>query len=105
MTLAEIPKPEGVIRLPSPKNNEKFARVLRVSLQVAEDQNLSQVVSIQHQGGGIAIVSRGRLKVCRKQRLTKFNSLSSISPRRYGAVGPTTQSTGQRTLNPGVRRI
>jgi hypothetical protein len=72
ITLADIPKPEGVIRLPNSKNNEKFARVLRVSLQVADDQNLSQVISIQHQGGGIAIASRDRLKMCHKQRLIQI---------------------------------
>lgn len=61
IALADIPTPEGVIRLASPKNDEEFARVLYASLRAADELKLTQVVAIQPQGGGIAIAIRDRL--------------------------------------------
>jgi L-threonylcarbamoyladenylate synthase len=62
IALANIPTPEGVIRLASPKNNEEFARVLYSSLRAADDKGLSEVIAIQPEGRGIAIAIRDRLK-------------------------------------------
>lgn len=61
IAFANVETPEGVIRLASPKNDEEFARVLYASLRDADLQNLSRVVVMQPQGGGIAIAIRDRL--------------------------------------------
>ena len=62
IALADVPTPEGVIRLASPKDDEEFARVLYSSLRAADEQSLTQVVVTQPQGDGIAIAIRDRLK-------------------------------------------
>jgi|694.fasta_scaffold97068_1 L-threonylcarbamoyladenylate synthase len=61
IALADIPTPEGVIRLASPKNSEEFARVLYASLRAADEKRLQKVVVKQPQGNGIAIAIRNRL--------------------------------------------
>ena len=61
IALAEIPTPEDVIRLASPKNTEEFARVLYASLRAADEKGLQKVVVTQPQGNGIAIAIRDRL--------------------------------------------
>jgi L-threonylcarbamoyladenylate synthase len=61
IALAEIPTPEGVIRLASPKSTEEFARVLYTSLRAADEKGLQKVVVTQPQGNGIAIAIRDRL--------------------------------------------
>jgi L-threonylcarbamoyladenylate synthase len=61
IALADIPTPEGVIRLASPKNNQEFARLLYASLRAADERRLAQVVIVLPQGGGIAIAIRDRL--------------------------------------------
>jgi L-threonylcarbamoyladenylate synthase len=61
IALAEIPTPEGVIRLASPKNAKEFARVLYASLRAADEEGLEKVVVRQPQGNGIAIAIRDRL--------------------------------------------
>jgi L-threonylcarbamoyladenylate synthase len=61
IALAEIPTPEDVIRLASPKNTEEFARVLYASLRAADEKGLQKVVVIQPQGNGIAVAIRDRL--------------------------------------------
>jgi L-threonylcarbamoyladenylate synthase len=61
IALADIPTPEGVIRLASPKNTEEFARVLYASLRAADEKGLKKVVVKQPQGNGIAIAIRDRL--------------------------------------------
>jgi L-threonylcarbamoyladenylate synthase len=62
IALADVPTPEGVIRLASPKDDEEFARVLYSSLRAADEQSLTHVVVTQPQGDGIAIAIRDRLK-------------------------------------------
>ena len=62
IALADIPTPEGVIRLASPKDDEEFARILYSSLRAADEQSLTHVVVTQPQGDGIAIAIRDRLK-------------------------------------------
>jgi L-threonylcarbamoyladenylate synthase len=61
IALAEIPTPENVIRLASPKNTEEFARVLYASLRAADEKGLQKVVVTQPQGNGIAIAIRDRV--------------------------------------------
>jgi L-threonylcarbamoyladenylate synthase len=61
IALEEIPTPEDVIRLASPKNTEEFARVLYASLRAADEKGLQEVVVTQPQGNGIAIAIRDRL--------------------------------------------
>jgi L-threonylcarbamoyladenylate synthase len=61
IALAELPTPEGVIRLARPKNNDEFAHVLYASLRAADDLGLTHVVVFQPQGAGIAIAIRDRL--------------------------------------------
>jgi L-threonylcarbamoyladenylate synthase len=61
IALADLPTPEGVIRLASPRNNEEFARVLYTSLRNADNQGLPQIVVMQPKGGGIAVAIRDRL--------------------------------------------
>ena len=61
IALADVPTPEDVIRLASPKNTEEFARVLYASLRAADEKGLKEVVVKQPQGNGIAIAIRDRL--------------------------------------------
>ena len=62
IAFADIPTPEGVIRLASPKDDEEFARILYSSLRAADENGLTHIVAIQPQGDGIAIAIRDRLK-------------------------------------------
>jgi L-threonylcarbamoyladenylate synthase len=62
IALADIPTPEGVVRLASPDNNEEFARILYGSLRAADESRLTHVVVFQPQGAGIAIAIRDRLR-------------------------------------------
>lgn len=61
IALADLPTPEGVIRLASPKNSEEFAHVLYSSLRAADEKGLLEVVVAQPQGNGMAIAVRDRL--------------------------------------------
>jgi L-threonylcarbamoyladenylate synthase len=61
IALADIPTPEGVVRLASPINDEEFARVLYASLRAADEKGLQKVVVTQPQGNGIAKAIRDRL--------------------------------------------
>ena len=62
IALADIPTPEGVVRLASPDNNEEFARILYGSLRAADESRLTHVVVFQPKGAGIAIAIRDRLR-------------------------------------------
>jgi L-threonylcarbamoyladenylate synthase len=59
---ADIPTPEGVIRLAAPQTNDEFARILYSSLRAADEQGIETVVVINPVGEGIAIAIRDRLK-------------------------------------------
>jgi L-threonylcarbamoyladenylate synthase len=59
---ANIPTPEGVIRLASPGSDEEFARILYSALRAADEQGLAEVVVMQPIGTGIAVAIRDRLK-------------------------------------------
>ncbi len=62
IALANVPTPEGVIRLASPKSDEEFARVLYASLRAADESGLTHVVVFQPHGAGIALAIRDRLR-------------------------------------------
>jgi L-threonylcarbamoyladenylate synthase len=68
IALAELPTPEGVIRLASPKDNEEFAHILYASLRTADEKGLQKVFVTQPQGNGIAIAIRDRLSRAAKGR-------------------------------------
>ena len=62
IALAEIPTPDGVIRLATPKNIEAFAHDLYAALRDADLKGLTRVVVHQPKGDGLAIAIRDRLK-------------------------------------------
>ena len=62
IAMADVPTPDGAVRLAAPKTHEDFARVLYAALRAADEQGLSTVVVTQPQGLGIAIAIRDRLK-------------------------------------------
>lgn len=62
IALAEIPSPDGVIRLATPNNIEAFAHDLYAALRDADLKGLTRVVVHQPKGDGLAIAIRDRLK-------------------------------------------
>ena len=62
IAMADVPTPDGAVRLAAPKTHEDFARVLYAALRAADEQGLSTVVVTQPQGLGIAVAIRDRLK-------------------------------------------
>ena len=62
IAMADIPTPDGVVRLAAPKAHDEFARVLYSALRAADDQKLQTVMVAQPQGAGIAVAIRDRLK-------------------------------------------
>ena len=62
IALAEIPTPNGVIRLASPKSDEAFAHDLYAALRDGDAKELNRIVVTQPKGEGIAIAIRDRLK-------------------------------------------
>ena len=57
----QIPTPEGVIRLASPRSVEGYARDLYAALRLADTKNLDVVVVLQPGGDGLAEAIRDRL--------------------------------------------
>lgn len=68
IALQEVPTPEGVIRLASPKSAEEFARVMYAALRDADTRKVAKVVVIEPLGEGIAIAIRDRLERASKGR-------------------------------------
>jgi L-threonylcarbamoyladenylate synthase len=62
IALADIPTPDGVIRLAEPKSDEAFAYLLYAALREGDAQKLKKIVVVQPLGGGISIAIRDRLK-------------------------------------------
>jgi L-threonylcarbamoyladenylate synthase len=62
IALADIPTPDGVIRLAEPKSAESFAHLLYAALRDGDTKELKRIVVAQPQGDGIAIAIRDRLK-------------------------------------------
>ena len=61
MAMSDITTPTGAIRLCSPKSIEEFSREMYQALRNADKQEISTVVVVQPQGGGLAIAIRDRL--------------------------------------------
>jgi L-threonylcarbamoyladenylate synthase len=61
IAMADVPSPDGVIRLAAPQTHEEFARVLYAALRAADEKGLATVVVQQPTGTGIAIAIRDRL--------------------------------------------
>jgi L-threonylcarbamoyladenylate synthase len=57
----QIPTPDGVIRLASPRTVEGYARGLYAALRLADTKNLDVVVVLQPGGDGLAEAIRDRL--------------------------------------------
>jgi len=57
----QIPTPDGVIRLSSPRTVEGYARDLYAALRLADTKNLDVVVVLQPGGDGLAEAIRDRL--------------------------------------------
>ena len=62
IALANIPTPNGVIRLASPKDDNAFAHDLYAALRKGDAKELNRIIVIQPQGEGISIAIRDRLK-------------------------------------------
>jgi L-threonylcarbamoyladenylate synthase len=58
----QIPTPDGVIRLASPRTIEGYARDLYAALRSADAQGLEVVVVLQPGGDGLAAAIRDRLQ-------------------------------------------
>lgn len=61
LAMANIPTPDGAIRLNSPKTIEEYARILYESLRLADQKKLSKIIVITPPGNGIAAAIRDRL--------------------------------------------
>jgi L-threonylcarbamoyladenylate synthase len=61
IALAEIPTPEGVIRLAEPKNVTEYARSLYSALREGDTKGLSTIVAVTPQGEGLAAAIRDRI--------------------------------------------
>ena len=68
IALAEIPTPQGAIRLASPYSVDEYARVFYTALRSGDSQGLSTIVVIQPSGDGLAIAIRDRLMRASKGR-------------------------------------
>ena len=68
IALSNLPTPNGVIRIASPKDNVEFAQILYESLRKADILELKEVVVTQPIGNGLAIGVRDRLKKASKGR-------------------------------------
>ena len=62
IAMADIPTPDGAIRLISPKTIEQYALKLYAALRSADHKGLSRVSIIQPEGDGLATGIRDRLK-------------------------------------------
>ena len=61
IALAEIPTPEGVIRLAEPKTVTEYARSLYSALREGDTKGLSTIVTVTPQGEGLAAAIRDRI--------------------------------------------
>ena len=61
IAMADVPSPDGVIRLAAPQTHDEFARVLYAALRAADEKGLATVLVQQPIGTGIAIAIRDRL--------------------------------------------
>jgi L-threonylcarbamoyladenylate synthase len=59
--MANIPTPNGVIRLASPKDISEYARVLYSSLRKADQLKIQKIIIIQPINSGLGEAIRDRL--------------------------------------------
>lgn len=62
LALAEIPTPNGAVRLAAPVNDEEYARVLYDALRQGDRLNLPTIYIVPPIGAGVAVAIRDRLK-------------------------------------------
>jgi L-threonylcarbamoyladenylate synthase len=62
IALADVPTPNGVIRLAAPTTDDSFAYLLYAALRDGDSRDLKRIVIAQPSGNGIAIAIRDRLK-------------------------------------------
>jgi len=61
LAMADIPTPNGVTRLASPKNIEQYARELYEALRSGDQMGIQRIIVIPPEGDGIAEAVRDRL--------------------------------------------
>jgi L-threonylcarbamoyladenylate synthase len=61
LAMADIPTPNGVTRLASPKNVEQYARELYEALRSGDQMGIQRIIVIPPEGDGIAEAVRDRL--------------------------------------------
>ena len=62
LALADVPTPDGVVRLAAPKDADEYARVLYAALREADALALREVVAVPPPAQGIGIAVRDRLR-------------------------------------------
>jgi len=75
LAMENIPTPDGVTRLASPKNIEQFARQLYLALRSGDQQGIKRIVVIPPQGDGLAEAIRDRLSKAESGNLKEFSTL------------------------------
>jgi L-threonylcarbamoyladenylate synthase len=75
LALENIPTPNGVTRLASPKNIEQFARQLYLALRSGDQHGIKRIVVIPPQGDGLAEAIRDRLSKAKSGNLNEFFTL------------------------------
>jgi L-threonylcarbamoyladenylate synthase len=61
LALADIPTPEGTIRLGAPGDVNQYAKILYAALRDGDKKNLRRIVAILPNGSGLALAIRDRL--------------------------------------------
>jgi L-threonylcarbamoyladenylate synthase len=62
LALAEIPTPNGAVRLASPTSDEEYARVLYSALRLGDQIGLKNITVVEPTGDGLSVAIRDRLK-------------------------------------------
>ena len=75
LAMGNIPTPDGVTRLASPKNIEQYARQLYLALRSGDQQGIKRIVVISPEGDGLAGAIRDRLSKAESGNLNQFPTL------------------------------
>ena len=75
LALGNIPTPNGVTRLASPKNIEQYANVLYEALRSGDQKGIKRIVVISPEGDGMAEAIRDRLSKAESGNLNEFPTL------------------------------
>ncbi len=62
LAFAEIPTPNGAVRLASPKSDEEYAQVLYSALRLGDQYGLKNIIVVEPAGDGLSVAIRDRLK-------------------------------------------